>query len=300
MGFPFEHGLHTTLIAMRLADRLGVDRDSAWHTYYACLLSHAGCTTDAHVAVEVFGDSLLTHFNPVMFGSGREAFSGLLRALPQPDRAAPVRALQVARRLPKMAREQRPQLTAMCELAGKLADGLGLPPSVQGLLAHLTERWDGKGPLRRARGDEIPLPMRIVHVAVDAAFQRLLGGVEHAMRLVRERAGRAFDPEVAACLTDEAKEILALDERASAWDETLGFEPPPPLTLQEDALDRALASIGNFADLISPYLAGHSVGVSELAGAAARHCRIDAVGVTAIRRAGLVHDLGRVAVHPRI
>ena len=24
MGFPFEHGLHSTLIAMRLADRLGV------------------------------------------------------------------------------------------------------------------------------------------------------------------------------------------------------------------------------------------------------------------------------------
>lgn len=300
MDFPFEHGLHTTLIAMRLADRLGVDRESASQTYYACLLSHAGCTTDAHVAVEVFGDSLVTHFNPVMFGSGREALTGLLRALPQPDRAAPVRALQVARRLPKMAREQRPHLTAMCEVAGMLADGVGVPPSVPGLLAHLTERWDGKGPLRRAHGDEIPLPMRIVHVAVDAAFQRLLGGVEHSVRLVRERAGHAFDPEVAACLADEAEEILALDENASAWDQTLAFEPPPPLMLQGEALARALASMGSFADLISPYLAGHSAGVAELAGAAARHCRIDPVGVTAIRRAGLVHDLGRVAVHPRI
>ena len=25
MGFPFEHGLHTTVIATRLADKLGVD-----------------------------------------------------------------------------------------------------------------------------------------------------------------------------------------------------------------------------------------------------------------------------------
>jgi len=50
MGFPFEHGLQTTLIAMRVADRLGVDRETASQTYYACLLSHAGCTTEAHVA----------------------------------------------------------------------------------------------------------------------------------------------------------------------------------------------------------------------------------------------------------
>ena len=56
MGLPFEHGLRTTVIAMRLAERLGVDRDTAAATYYACLLSHAGCTTEAHVAAEVFGD----------------------------------------------------------------------------------------------------------------------------------------------------------------------------------------------------------------------------------------------------
>ena len=69
--------------------------------------------------------------------------------------------------------------------------------------------------------------MRIVHVAVDAAFQRLLGGEEHAVRPVRERAGHAFDPEVAGCFADHADEILALDEHGSAWDETLTLEPRP-------------------------------------------------------------------------
>jgi HD-GYP domain-containing protein (c-di-GMP phosphodiesterase class II) len=142
--------------------------------------------------------------------------------------------------------------------------------------------------------------MRIVHVATDAAFQRLLGGVEHAVRLVRERAHHAFDPEVAACLVGAGREILAFDERASTWEEVLTLEPLPRLMLEGEALDRALASMGHFADLISPYLAGHSAGVAELAGAAAQHCRVDAVSVTSIRRAGLVHDLGRVAVHPRI
>ena len=76
------------------------------------------------------------------------------------------------------------------------------------------------------KGEQIPVPMRIVHVATDAALQRHLGGSEHAMRVVRERAGHAFDPEVAACLVDRGSGILALDESASVWDEVLALEPP--------------------------------------------------------------------------
>ena len=298
MGFPFEHGLHSTLIAMRLADRLGVDRDTAAQTYYACLLSHAGCTADAHV--DVFGDSLTTHFHPLSYGSGREVLTGLLRALPDPGSTGPWRAAQAARRFPRMAREMRPHLTASCEVAGMLAEGLGLPGSMRGLLAQLLERWDGRGPLGRAKGAAIPLPMRIVQLAADAAFQRMLGGEERVVRLVRERAGHAFDPEVAACLTSDPTRILAFDAHASVWEETLAREPGPPTWLEGEALDRGLAAMGNFVDLISPYLAGHSAGVAELAADAARRCRVDAAGLAMIRPAALVHDLGRVAVHPRV
>jgi HD-GYP domain-containing protein (c-di-GMP phosphodiesterase class II) len=300
MGFPFEHGLHSTLIAMRLAERLGVDGEDVSRTYYACLLSHSGCTTDAHVTPEIFGGSLITTFHPVRYGSGREVLTGLIRALPDPESRGLLRAGQVARRLPRMAREMRPHLTATCEVAGMLAAGLGLPESVEGLFAHRFERWDGWGPLGRAKGDEIALPMRIVHLAVDAAFQNLLGGEERVGRLARDRAGHAFDPELAGCLADHAREILAWDEHASVWEETLSCEPRPPLFLEGEALDRALAAIGNFADLISPYLAGHSAGVADLAESAAQRCRMDEAGIAALRQAALVHELGRVAVPSRI
>ncbi len=300
MGFPFEHGLHSTLIAMRLADRLGLGGEQVSQTYYACLLSHSGCTTDAHVTAEVFGDSLLARFHPVRYGSGLEVLSGLLRALPDSESRGLVRAGQAVRRLPRMAREMRPHLTASCEVAGMLADGLGLSGSVQGLFAHRFERWDGHGPLGRAKGDQIALPMRIVHLAVDAAFQHLIGGEERVVRLARDRAGHAFDPEVAACLTEHVREILAWDEHASVWEETLSCEPGPPLFLEADALDRALSAMGNFADLISPYLAGHSAAVAELAAAAAQRCRMDEGGLAALGQAALVHDLGRVAAPARI
>jgi HD-GYP domain-containing protein (c-di-GMP phosphodiesterase class II) len=300
MAFPFEHGLHTTLIAMRVAERLGVGREEASRTYYACLLAHAGCTTEAHAAAEVFGGSMTASFNPVKYGSTREVVTGLLRVLPDPGSPALVRVAQTARRLPRMARGQRAAIAAICEVAGMLADRVGAPPSVPALFAHVTERWDGQGPLRRAKGEQIPVPMRIVHVAMDAAFQRSLGGAEHAVRLVRERAGRAFDPQVAACIVEGGTEMLAFDETASTWDQVLALEPPPPMMLDGEAIARGIAAMGSFADLVSPYLSGHSASVAALAGAAAERCRIDADGVTAIRRAAHLHDLGRVAVHPRI
>jgi hypothetical protein len=296
MGFPFEHGLHTTVIAMRLADRLGVDRQTAVQAYYGSLLSHAGCTADAHLAAGVFGGSLTEHLNPVMYGSGRAVMGGLIRALPGPGAPGPARAVQIARRLPRMVRASRPAIAANCEVAGMLAGQTGAPAGVAASLAYLAERWDGKGPLRRAAAEEIPLSMRIVQVAVDAALQRHLAGEEVGARLVGGHAGRGLDPEVAGCVAADAPGLLGFTGGRSVWEEALAAEPRPWLTLAGEQIDRALAAMGRFADLICPCHLGHSGGVAELAAAAAARCGIDAAGIRAVRRAGLVHDLGRVAV----
>ena len=269
MGFPFEHGLQTTLIAMRLAERLGVDRCTATEVYYASLLSHAGCTTEVHVAAEIFGSSMTEHFHPVKYGTPRESFLGLVRSLPDPDAHRLERTAQIARRLPRMAREAQDAISASCEVAGMLAGQTGAPPSVPGMLAFLTDRWDGKGPLRRARGEEIPLVMRIVHVAVDAAFQRLIGGPEHARDRIAERSGHAFDPEIASCLVQDSADILA--SVAEAWDAVLDAEPAPHRRRADVDLDRGLAAMGRFADLVSPDLTGHSAAVAALAERAAEH-----------------------------
>jgi HD-GYP domain-containing protein (c-di-GMP phosphodiesterase class II) len=301
-SLPLEHGLESTLFAMRLCDRLGVDSETASQTYYACLLFYIGCTANADVTAELFGadDSLTRFATPARFGSRAEMMAGFVRAVAPPDGAALVRARQLAYGLPRLALVFKEHLAASCEVAHMLTDRLGLPRSVGALFSHVAERWDGKGQPGRVKHDRIPLPVRIVHVARDAAFQRMLCGDESAARLIRERAGHAFDPAVAACLADEAADVLALEGDASAWDETLACEPRPRLTLEGTALDRALAAIGDFADLVSPYLLGHSAGVAELAAAAAERSRLAPAEIVLIRRAGLVHDLGRVAVPARI
>jgi HD-GYP domain-containing protein (c-di-GMP phosphodiesterase class II) len=300
-GLPFEHGLHSTLVAMGLAERMGVDSETAAQTYYGCLLFHAGCTTDAEITAELFDEgALVTHFAPVMFGTPRQTFAGIMRALAGQEGAPATRALRVARRLPKAVGGYPSHLTAGCEVAQLLSQRLGMPPSVHGLLAHLAVRWDGKGEPGRLRGEEIPLPLRIVHVARDATFQHLLGGTEFAAGVIRARAGGAFDPAIAALLADEAAAILALDGERPGWEDVLAVEPGPGLTLRGPAIEEALAAMGDFADLVSPYLVGHAAGVAELAAAAARRLGLPAAEEVAVRRAALVHDVGRVAVPVRI
>lgn len=299
MGFPYEHGLHGTLVGRRLAERLDVDPATASQAYYGCLLMYSGCTTDAEIAASTFGGSLTDNLVPVMLGSNGQALRGMVRALPSPSSPAPTRAVQIVRRFPRAARNHKPHQVALCEVGEMIARRLGLPSSTHRLFVHATERWDGKSPLRRARGEQIPLAVRIVHVARDAALQHLLGGPERAVDVVRERAGHAFDPEVAAAFVEHAGELLA-PAHEPTWDAVLAGEPSPARTLEGDDIDGALAAVGDFTDLVSPYLSGHSSGVAGLAASAARRCGLDAAGVRRVKRAALVHDVGRVAVHPRV
>jgi HD-GYP domain-containing protein (c-di-GMP phosphodiesterase class II) len=301
MGLPLEHGLQSTLIAMRLADRLGVASDVGSQTYYGCLLFYIGCTADAEISADLFAEgALLTHFTPVMFGTRPQTLAGIMRALASPGSGPGTRALQVGARLPRAVRGHQRHIAALCEVGQMLTDRLQLPPDVRGMFAHLTERWDGHGEPAGLKADQIPLALRVIHVARDAAFQRMLGGEEHAAKVVRERAGHAFDPTIATLLADEAQEILTLDGHVSVWDDVVAGEPSPRLTMQGDDIDIALAAMGDFADLASPYLVGHSAGVADLVSRAAQRCHFSVDDLVATRRAAFVHDVGRVAIPANI
>ena len=300
MGFPLEHGLHAALTTMRLCDALNVDRETAAQTYYASLLAYSGCTTDADVKVRIFGGSLSASMTHRQFGSPTQMAAGILGAIPSPEDPWPRRAYEVVAGLPKAARFGRAHFRSLCEVAEKLAQQVGVPQSISAQFHLLTERWDGKSVLRRAKADEVPLSLRIAVVARDAAYQRFMGDDDHVIAVIRSRAGHAFDPQVAKEFVDNAPEILGPPAPESTWEQVLDAEPRPHLMLDGAAIDRALAAMGAFSDLASPYLSGHSAEVGQLAEASAKLCGFDAADGTAVRRAGHLHDLGRTAVDPRV
>jgi HD-GYP domain-containing protein (c-di-GMP phosphodiesterase class II) len=292
MGLPFGLGLGSTVVAMRVADRLGVDEETAVQTYYGCLLFYAGCTADADVQADLFPDGLTEHWAPAMFGSQRQSMAGVFRALGSGDGGRVHRTIRAATKFPRAGRGYKHHTEALCEVAEMIASGVGLPPTVSGLFRTLTDRWDGAGPLGRAAGADLPLAIRIVHVARDANFQRHLHGPARAVEVVRERAGGAFDPAVVDALSVEL-----LDESADCA-AAMAAEPEPHLTLKGAQIDDALTAVAAFADLAD--VIGHSSAVAELAARAAKYLGRADDDVTLVRRAALVHDLGKVGVPFRV
>jgi HD-GYP domain-containing protein (c-di-GMP phosphodiesterase class II) len=292
MDFPFGLGLGSTVLAMRLADRLGVDSTTAVQTYFACQLFYAGCTADADVQAHLFPDGLTEQWTAVMFASQRQSMAGVFRALGSGDGGRVRRSVRAAAKFPSAGRGYKQHAGALCEVAELIATGVGLPPTVSSLFQLLTDRWDGNGPLRLAEGSDLPLALRIVHVARDASFQRLLHEPDHAVQVVRDRAGGAFDPAVVEALTPE------VFDAPSDWAAFLAAEPKPHLTLEGARIDDALTALASFADLAD--VVGHSSAVAELAAMAAKLLGAADDGVTLVRRAALVHDLGKVGVPFRI
>lgn len=299
MGFPFEHGLESTMVASRLARLIDVDIETEGQVFYLNLLMYLGCNTDSEPNLRLFGGSGLENITPHQFGSSAEMFRGVIRAVPDPEAGPLTKSYQVMSRLPRARLFVPDHFASMCEVAVVLSDRLGAPTEVSQIFGVLTERWDGKGVLRRAEGDGLPMALRIVHVARDGAFQGLMGGAEHAAAVVKERAGHAFDPRIASAFAENAADLLAPAE-GSAWEDFLALEPKPHRMLDPDDLDRAIAALGDFADMVSPRMSGHSAGVADLADSAARLAGFGEADRTSIRHAALVHDVGRVAVHPRI
>ena len=160
----------------------------------------------------------------------------------------------------------------------------------------------------RARGDLIDLtePGEALEflsgLGVDAARLQVLGGPAGVGRLKAEGArtvarwsGRALDPEITAVFTDAPGELLAVSSPDDLQSAVTDAEPGPRRTFRDEAaLDQALAGFGDAADLKSPWFTGHSRGVAALARAAAGLA--SPADATAAYRAGLLHDLGRVAV----
>ena len=73
-------------------------------------------------------------------------------------------------------------------------------------------------------------------------------------------------------------------------------EPALAVVLSWDRFDAALLAIANFVDLKSPYSLGHSRAVADLAAAAGARLGLSEAELRTLRRAGLVHDFGRLGV----
>jgi HD-GYP domain-containing protein (c-di-GMP phosphodiesterase class II)/DNA-binding CsgD family transcriptional regulator len=293
MGQPLEQALRTCLIALALGDRLGLPPDDLSDVYYVALLRFLGCTADAHEFAEmVGGDDIAVRaaVAPVLGGSPSEFAASVMPKVGAGHNPL-VRAGLVLGMMRTGKDRAREGIRAHCELSERLAIRLGLTPGVRAGLQAAFEQWNGEGLPNAWTGEQIPVPARIVFMARDVEILHRLGGLERAVDAARRRRDAAYDPAVADAFLNGASDVLTSLETATPWEAVLEQEPGSRRIVPETRLDAVLEAFADFVDLKSPFTAGHSRALAELAAAAAAPD-----DRSMLRRTALVHDLGRVSV----
>lgn len=296
LGQPAEHAIRSTLVALDLADALGLDPDERATTYWVTLLAWVGCTADSFELSRMFGDDIELRAGTydVDF-AGVPQFAFLLRRAGSGGSVLH-RAASAAKLMTSSRRSVVDALTAHCEVTGRFAGRLGLGPEVERCLTYTFTRWDGRGQPRDVAGEAIPVAVRLLHLADVAVAHHRTGGAAAAVDVVVRRRGTQLQPDLVDLFVPLARQVLGRLDDVSGWDEIVSAEPALRVTLSDDELDAALEVMADFADLKSPWLLGHSRGVAELVAAAADSAGHPPAEVRLARRAGLAHDIGRVGV----
>lgn len=294
MGQPPEKAIRAAVVGTEVARHLGLPEPEVADVYYTTLLKHLGCTASTHEEFELFGPDDLgmrvvaertdvsrpREMMALLFATGRGA--GLARPS------------HLARSVVGGKRASASIMRAVCEVATRMAERLGLGESVGRALYESLERWDGKGEPRGLRGEDIAIAARIAEPATQAVIFHRLGGTEGALAMVERRAGGWFDPAVVEAFRAVGPRTLERLEHEDPWTAVLEAEPEPVRRIPEGQLDRVAEAFADMVDLKTPFTLGHSAGVAELAMATAE--RLGMPDPRALRRAALLHDLGRTAV----
>jgi HD-GYP domain-containing protein (c-di-GMP phosphodiesterase class II) len=297
MGQPLEHGLRTAMLALRAAQAMDLAEDDQVTVFYTGLLHFAGCTAESEIDARFFGDELTARprMMTVAHGSRRELVTTAMRAA-YPDSTPLTRMAAMARSAFGSMAEFRRWAASHCDVARLLGVRMGLSDPIQRSLRHLYERWDGNGMPGDLRGVQIPLAVRLMHVAQDADVAWQQGGRPLADRVLGERAGSGLDPEAVETFLALGGKLYEGLDVPSIWDEAMAAEPGVCPVVDEHQLDDCLSAIADFADLKSTWTVGHSRGVADLAEDAAIAAGLPPEEVSMLRQAALVHDIGRVAV----
>ncbi|HEX6784434.1 MAG TPA: HD domain-containing phosphohydrolase [Sphingomicrobium sp.] len=194
-------------------------------------------------------------------------------------------------------------IVSRCTRGADIARALKFDEAICNGIYSLDEHWDGSGRPARLQGPNIPLEARIALLAQVADVFHTHAGKTAAIEEVRRRSGTWLDPDLVAILV-----ALADDERL--WSNlgspllqarVVAMAPKDEaIAVDEDYLDIIAAAFGQVIDAKSPYTAGHSARVAEFANAMGERMALDGYRLRSLRRAALLHDVGKLGVSSAI
>ena len=300
-GQPPGHSLRCGWIGMQIGAALGLDAETQADLLYTLLLKDTGCSSNAARLWELYGGDeriVKRDFKTVDAQSMAHGARFVLRHAGVGDTLGRRigRLLTLVRHGPELATEV---IKARCERGAAIAGQLGFGARVAAGIYSLDEHWNGGGRPEGLAEQAIPLGARLALLAQVVDVFHTAGGPEQARAEVAKRAGIWFDPGlVAVFLTLSQTEAFwrGLDDAGLA-ERVAGLEPMPRAIFIDDArLETITAAFADVIDAKSPYTAGHSRRVADYSAGIAAGLGLPVARQEALRRAALLHDVGKLGV----
>ena len=299
-GQALGHAQRTCLIGMRLGREIGLSPTQLSSLYYALLMKDAGCSSNAARMFEIFGSDDIEAKR-----AGKIVdWSNLVEALKYaahhtlPESPLLTRARRMLSIAANPAAVNHSFMHSRCNRGAQIALAIGLGEEAADCIRHLDEHWNGQGQPYQLKGDAVPLLSRIACMAQTMEVFSTTFGLGAAYEVVRARKGRWFDPDLVQAAhafrqddtfwqgvrDDTRAELRRLDVRTGTRE------------VSETSIDSVCDAFAQIVDAKSPFTSEHSSRVSGYAVEIADILGFDAARVLQMRRAGLLHDVGKLAV----
>ena len=269
MGQPTDHSLRTAWLAGMIATQAGGDPSQVEAARHVALLRWSGCTANAQEFADFLEDDV----------QGRRA----LLASPKPRTRQPPRSVPIPDGMLAMA-------NIHCEIAGDIANTLGLSPDTEAALRAIFETYDGGGVPGLLQGKDVPLATYVVALASDLEIFSRLYGLDEALALARGRANSVYP----GFLVDASAPWV------STWMKALDSDAPPWTDVADQPASMlrrvGLELVGDVIDLKLPWMTGYSRRVAQLAHDGSAHAGLDEALCQRTYKAGLIHGIGRASV----
>ncbi len=302
------HAIRSCLIGMRLAEQLQLADGEKEQLYYALLLKDVGCSSNAARMCQIIGGgddrAVKAGVKLEDWTKPHEPSLSSLRLLwtnVSPDAGAFAKARQILRIAVSQHSNNQEMIALRCDRGASIVRKIGLSEVTANAVRCLDEHWDGSGYPARLRGDHIPIMARIANLAQHLDVFASEKNPETAIATMHERSGRWFDPElvrIAQSLHATGKLWAGCfpDGERPAIDAVMNIAPGSMTRLTDAGIDQICEAFADIVDAKSPFTFRHSMGVTEIARSIAETMGFGQDHTNFVRRAGLLHDLGKLRV----